>query len=409
MNSFLLQQDSIEQQLQIMRIFLSLPFLLLQHTTTVASGFSHPSLLLRSNNRQAWNTNFRGGATAAARATSDESDNGDEAEVELVTSKFADISAENAKRMSNYSMDEESRRQQSKSYFLSAALWSSLALDTVLNKKKRSLIIPGVKEIGGRVAGSNLAVTASLTSGFLLSAGLAFFLSKDLNRVGSWDEELKIEAMRKRIHLLLFSYGTFNLCSNINPASAPFFGLGGFVINAHNALIALNGWIKESSSSAMIGIKPDSTIKDLFKTIVSMPKSLFRTADVTMGFRVRTMSSLYMACGVIAGLRSFDIISNSLVPHYMACYASRSFSAAPLSQLQLIGLKWAALSRTILAGGTCVLVKDQMDNGRLKENSTRTLEQIISVCALLGKSGLSNSNELIDLLHFKIVISCYSC
>ena len=324
-----------------MKFLLSLSLLILQHTSH-ASGFANvlktsspSSNTLRLIHRgRGGNTIPKSYATNVNQydASSDDEDedvvdDSESTEVDLVTSRFADIAAQNAKKMSNFAMDEESRGQQSKSYFLSAALWSSLALDTILNKKKRSLIIPGVAEVGGKILQSNLAVTASLTSGFLLSAGLAFFLSRDLSGDdSSWDEELKTESMRKMLHVLLFIFGVGNLCANINPASAPFLGLGGFVINTHNALIALNGWIKESSSSARTGSNHDSSIKDLLKTLVSMPRSLFRTANVSMGFRVRMMSSLYMACGVIAGLRCFDIISNSLVPHYLTCFASKSVS-----------------------------------------------------------------------------------
>ena len=281
----------------------------------------------------------RGGAHSPSYATkmdsddydtSDDDDDSEPIEVDLVTSSFADVAAMNAKQMSNSgsAMDEGSRSQQSNSYFLSAALWASLACDTILNKKKRCMIFPGVAEVGGFIRKSNIAATAGLASGFLLSVGLAFFLATDLNRDSSTtpvEDELKNETMRRKLHLLLFSYGIVNLGANINPlGTTPFFGIGGFVINAHNALIALNGWIKESSSSAVAGADPNATIMDFFKTSKSMIGSLFRNADVSLGFTTRMMSSLYMACAFIAVLRSVDIVSNALVPHYMTCFAAKS-------------------------------------------------------------------------------------
>lgn len=288
-------------------------------------------ILIHQGLRRGGNTHTYAAANVNQYDTNsdDEDDDSEAAEVDLVTSRFADIAAQNAKKMSNFAMDEQSRKQQSKSYFLSAALWCSLALDVVLNRTKRSMLIPGAAEVGGRLAINNLAVTSSLVSGYLLSAGLSFFLSKDLSRDDTtWDEELKIEPMRKQLHVLLLSFGLVNLCANINPASAPFLGLGGFVINSHNALIGLNGWLKESSSSSSLkgGSNHDSSMKDLLKTVASLPRGLFRTAGVSMGFHVRMMSSLYMSCGIIAAMRGVDIITRSLVPHYMTCYAAKSVS-----------------------------------------------------------------------------------
>jgi hypothetical protein len=46
-----------------------------------------------------------------------------------------------------------------------------------------------------------------------------------------------------------------------------------------------------------------------------------------LGFATRMMSSVYMACALIAGLRSFDIISNALVPHYKSCFVLKTVSS----------------------------------------------------------------------------------
>ncbi len=168
----------------------------------------------------------RGGALAATLTNSDDST--DPVDVDVVSSSFSDLAAQNAKQMSNSAMDTDSRSQQSKSYLLCTALWMSLALDTVLNKKKRALLGLG-SDIGGKLAMGNIAPTANLASGFILSAGLALFLSRDLNRseVGSWEDELKAEAMRKKLHLFLCLNGLTNLFGNINPASVLFLALVG--------------------------------------------------------------------------------------------------------------------------------------------------------------------------------------
>ncbi len=315
----------------LMKFLLSLTLALLQHSSH-ASGFATvkgPSTspiiptTLKLLHPRGGNipTSHAASASEYDSSSSDDDEASESSEVDLVTSRFADIAAQNAKKMSNFSMDPSSRRQLSNSYSLAAAFWTSLTFDSLLNKKKRSLLFPGSAEVGGRMMRDNLAVSASLASGFMLSAGLAYFLYKDLKKDdASWDEELKSEAMRKKLHLLLCVYGTGNLFANINPGSAPFLGMGGFVINFHNALIALNGWRKESSSSAPAGSGR------LLKTVASLPKNLFRTPDLSMGFRVRVMSSLYMVASIIAALRGFDIISNSLVPHYLTCLACNSVS-----------------------------------------------------------------------------------
>jgi len=382
------------------------------HCSSQAQGFTVPTLQIPKRGISTWHVG-RGGAVAVA-ATSESSDNDDPSEpieVDIVSSSFSDLAAENAKQMTNSAMDDNSRVQQSKSYVLASALWSSLALDTVLNKRKRAFIIPGAADVGGKIAMSNIVTTANLLSGFILSAGLAFFLSRDLNRseVGNWEEELKAEAMRKKLHLLLFFNGLTNLCANINPGAAPFFGIGGFVINSHNALLALNGWIKESSSpspsSSTRRADADAGMIDFIGTFKSIFASIFKIADVSLGFTARMMSSLYMSCALIAGLRALDIISNSLVPHYSLCLSLKTFAAGPVGQLQLIGLKWAALSRILLAGGACAVLKSEVDDGRLKGRVAKTLAAIISICALISGIPPIVSNSIDNVSSgFKLVV-----
>jgi len=320
----------------VIRLFV-LPLLIILHASTQAQGFAVPlsanrfDLQATRPSSSSWGVG-RGGALAATPTNGDDST--DPVEVDVVSSNFSDLAAQNAKQMSNSAMDTEHRSGQSKSYLLSSVLWMSLALDTILNKKKRALLGLG-SDIGGKLSMGNIALTANLASGFILSAGLAFFLSRDLNRteVGSWEEELKAEAMRKKLHLLLCFNGLTNLCANLNPGSVPFFGMTGFVINIHNALIAGSGWIKESSSPTAslsrgnnVKADDDAGMTDVFGTLKSIFASTIKTADVSLGFATRMTSSLYMAATLIAGLRSFDIVSNSLFPHYKSCYALKSVS-----------------------------------------------------------------------------------
>ncbi len=284
----------------------------------------------------------RGGATTlpsnpshAHTPDSDGSSDSDaevEVEVDLVTSKFANVAANNAKQMSNSGLTEMDRLQQSKSLLLSAILWSSLALDTVLNKKKRCQIFPGLEAAGNGGAlmfqfgqrNVNLASTAMMTSGFLLSAGLAYFLSTDYKRDDSADET----GVRKKLSLLLFSFGTINLCGNISPERAPFYGMGGFIINAHNALIALNGWIKEMRADSSYSNSPEEgnepTMKDFGNTIKSMISPISRPIGASLSGMGAMAASLMRVCGIIAFMRAFGVVTNYLLPHYKLFLATKS-------------------------------------------------------------------------------------
>lgn len=309
------------------------------------------------------------------------SDDDDEESViaDVVTSSFSDRMANQAKPMSILSMDSESRSQQSRSYFLSGALYSSLALDTILNKKKRMAIFPGLSN--GRLEFNNIAPTATLASGFILSAGLAFILSYSFIKKDEdihFDDEIQNEATRRKLHLLLLLFGIANLCSNLNAPSAPFFGMGGFIINAHNSLIALSGWIKESKSGQ------NSKVKDLIDTIIDTFKCIFRPADLTMDFKGRMMSSLYMTGSIVAFLRGFGILKNVLIPHYMTCFVSKSLSVAPLTGLQTIGLQWAAVSRILLAGGLCMVLKEEVDSRRERKSLPKSITALITTSAVVA-------------------------
>lgn len=51
----------------------------------------------------------------------------------------------------------------------------------------------------------------------------------------------------------------------------------------------------------------------------------------------------------------------------------------------MIGLHWAALSRAILAGGACLILKGEIDNGLLKGRIGKILAWVLSACAIVGK------------------------
>jgi hypothetical protein len=312
---------------------------------------------------------------SSSSETSD--DDEDSVIVDVVTSSFSDRMANQAKPMSMVSMESESRSQQSRSYFLCGALYSSLALDAILNKKKRLAIFPGLSN--GRLSFDTIAPTAMLASGFILSAGLAWILSYSLNTKDgdvNFDDEIQNEATRRKLHLLLFSFGIMNLFSNLNASSAPFFGMGGFIINTHNLLIALSGWIKESNSGL------NSKVKDMTHTLIDTFKCMFRPADLTLEFKGRMMSSLYMTGSIVAFLRGFGMLKNVLIPHYMTCFLSKSLSVAPLPVLQTIGLQWAELSRTLLAGGLCMVLKEEVDSRRGGKSLAKSLTALLTTSAI---------------------------
>ena len=66
-------------------------------------------------------------------------------------------------------------------------------------------------------------------------------------------------------------------------------------------------------------------------------------------------------------------------------FAKLQLAVAPLLKLQAIGLKWAALSRTILAGGTVLIMKNEVDSGRLKGRVNKSLAALIAICLFAGK------------------------
>ena len=258
----------------------------------------------------------------------DDDEIGKEVEVDIITGAQEIGAAKLAKPMSKFPMNDEKREQQSKSYFLSSVLWLSLALDTILNKKKRSLLFSGASDVGGRIIASNVVPTFSLASGFVLSAGVAFLLSCDLkdNSFTHCSAETNgsefNEKVRKRLHLFLATFGIVNVGANLNSSSAPFLGAGGGAINFYNALIAVNGWSKE------VGGGDKNFLMQViggFKSIINSFVTSFDSGE-NPGFSRRMSSVVYFLGSVIAILRSFNLISNVLVPHYMKCYTAGTVS-----------------------------------------------------------------------------------
>lgn len=316
---------------------------------------------------------------------SDQSDNSSEDDddrvtVDIVKSSFSERMANQAKYMKIPSIDEELRTQQSRSYFISGALFCSLALDGLLNKKKRLNLFPGLSA-SGALSIDNLVPSIYLTSGYILSAGIAMLLSYSLSRdqsktVTQIEDELQNEATRRKLHLLLLFSCILNLCSNLNASSAPFFGMSGLIVNVHNGLIALSGWIKESNEGN------NSKLKDMTNTISDTIKCVFRPADLSLGFKARMMSSLYMTGSIVAFLRMIGSVKNVLIPHYSRCLIAKSFSIASTDVLQRIGLEWAFLSRLVLSGGVCLVLKEEIDARREERKLSKSLTQVITGCAL---------------------------
>lgn len=81
------------------------------------------------------------------------------------------------------------------------------------------------------------------------------------------------------------------------------------------------------------------------------------------------------------------------------------FSIGSAGQLQSIGLKWAGLSRAILAGGMCITIKDEIDNGRSKGRIAKSLSLIVTAAALTsGIPTLFSSNIEQFSSGFKLVL-----
>lgn len=81
------------------------------------------------------------------------------------------------------------------------------------------------------------------------------------------------------------------------------------------------------------------------------------------------------------------------------------FSIGSAGQLQLIGLEWAGLSRAILAGGICITIKEEIDNGRFKGRIAKSLSLIVAAAAFMsGIPTLFSSNIEQFSSGFKLVL-----
>jgi len=325
--------------------------------------------------------------------------------IDVVNDQEGNNAAKNAKKMSNFSMNDADRTQLSKSYSLSSILWLSITMDILFNSKKRCLLMPEVVRIGGKVAYSNICTTILLASGFMLAAGLSFVLSRSLNmddednrssnKLRSTSTTAKSmynfitnqERSRQKMHLLLFSFGIVNLGANINPTSAPFLGMSGFIINTHNALIGLNGWMKDT---IVEGRTVKQEIMNTCKSIVHslLPQRNTVSVDSASMTMWQKLTSSMLSLAIIVSIINIIAITNaSLLPYY----AMGKMKVAPIEHLQLIGLQWASLARSILCGGLCSMLKDEVDNGRFSMKNGNIMNGLLGVGALAVSvgSGLS--------------------
>jgi hypothetical protein len=272
-------------------------------------------------------------------------------DIDVVTTKdyAGQNAAKSARIMSNFAMNPSERFQLGKSYFLTSLLWLSITMDVVNNKKKRCLLIPGASEFGGKVVASNVRSTVFLALGFVLSAGISFLLSsefkkedKGLSSVATANDNdnatIKVdndtkgeyftsnEKVRKKLHLFIFLFSLINLGGNINPPSAPFLGMSGFVINIHNCLIAFSAWKKDT---IVEGQTVKKELKDIGHSILTLfgkqqQKSMSSKKVNGNGngkpiplWQIYTSRLFSVATG-ISMIRIVNIIRSSLLPYYLA-------------------------------------------------------------------------------------------
>ena len=245
-------------------------------------------------------------------------------DVDVVTDRAGNQAAQSAKQMSNFAMSQTVRFQLGKSYFLSSMLWLSLTMDIVTNSKKRHLIFP-IMSSGGLTR-----QTIFLAMGFMLSALLSYLLSIELKKDNAISPKMggqksssammskqnglitNDENVRKKLHLYLSLFGLINLGANLNPPSAPFLGMTGFVINVHNSLIALNAWRKDT-------IVEGQTIRNellgIYSSVVGLVQSGKRES---IGTVIHSMITIALSMGVGISLVSvLSIVGTSLLPYYL--------------------------------------------------------------------------------------------
>ena len=263
----------------------------------------------------------------------------DAVDIDVVTNKdrSGNTAAQSARKMSNFAMNPIDRFKLSKSYFLSSMLWLSVTMDIVNNKKKRCLLLPGAQEVGGRIASSNIVATVCLASGFVLAATVSYLLSLEFKKedkglsassvaedttttlakgdTGDYEYFTSNENVRKRMHLFILLFGLINQGANLNPSSAPFLGMSGFVINVHNSLIAFSAWKKDT-------IVEGQTVKrELMDIGQSALKGFLPSKSKSINIHIKSwqrfLSTAFSLGSGVAILRAIGIIGSSLVPYYL--------------------------------------------------------------------------------------------
>jgi len=269
------------------------------------------------------------------------------------------------------STEPNTQDDQTQSYFLASILWLSLALDVVLNKKKRALLFPTATMAVTSGSATPLQFytaflnpTASLAAGFLLASGISFLLSRNddsaevLTSEPTNDDTIHQSSSRsrvqqvcnttttttsrrvtKRLALLLASFGVLNLGANLNSSftEAPFLGMGGMFINAYNSLIALNGWRKcittttsnvdANAFSWSWTTRPAILRRELtaFVSSLGLARSDEATSErISRSTHTRLLpqfiSAVYLVAIWTTLLRIVDVIANQLVPYYRKWY-----------------------------------------------------------------------------------------
>ena len=232
--------------------------------------------------------------------------------------------------------DDGPAAQQRQSSFLCSILHSSLVLDCIFNARKRATLFPsapvaqiaavateaqevvvaaastttaatatavataGAGGIMGALKGPAAVPTAALAGGYALAAGVAFLLSRVPSPASTSREDEKfLHRSRSRLNLGLAAFGTLNLLATAGPGL--YLGMSGAVINAHNAMVAVNGWMKgrggASSSPAAARMGPAGTGAQLgFRSATSAALLV-----AAIGFLSRAVVTAGSVAGALAG------------------------------------------------------------------------------------------------------------
>ena len=250
--------------------------------------------------------------------------------------------------------DDGPAAQQRQSSFLCSILHSSLVLDCIFNARKRATLFPsapvaqiaavateaqevvvaaastttaatatavataGAGGIMGALKGPAAVPTAALAGGYALAAGVAFLLSRVPSPASTSREDEKfLHRSRSRLNLGLAAFGTLNLLATAGPGL--YLGMSGAVINAHNAMVAVNGWMKgrggASSSPAAARMGPAGT-------------------GAQLGFRSATSAALLVAA---IGFLSRAVVTAGSVLAGALAGTSTSLPVARVARLVLAG------------------------------------------------------------------------